>query len=269
MSQKLITNFRCKMNKKKNVGFIVWLLSAFLIFTFGCSKKAIYHSNAFTLPELHFTNATIIDVVSAVNLAVAKASNGSVTQAVFFDKTPADIVAYPSDPILKTDMDILIGDFRKDETNWMNRGACGFETFRYTRTFQCSLDCEFSTLADWAQLNCEVKPDAIYIRRKPAHLECRSYKITSGLKQVAEDLKKQNQVRVGTEPVTSAFIDVAKVYLWSIDVPTGTNEMTGEFRYASVFKYLPDKSVLLVIETPEAHATAMKNLKEKSFWESF
>jgi hypothetical protein len=274
MSQKNITNSRCEMKRKQLVGFVVLLLSAFATLTLSsCSKVAHqrpYRWDAFALPAQHFTNATIIDVVSTVNAAVAKASNGSFTQAVFLDKTPADIIAYPSDPALKTDMDKLIEDFRKDETNWMNRGACGFETFRYTGSFMAkhSLGCEFQMLAEWTQLNYEEKPDAIHLGRNPAHLECRSYKITSGLKQMAEDLRKRNRVRVDTNPVTSAFIDVAKVYLWSIEVPTSPNEMTGEFRYTSVFKYLPEKSVLLVIETPEAHEAAVKNLKETGFWES-
>ena len=226
-----------------------------------------YRWDAFALLEQHFTNATIINVVSMVNALVARTSNGSVTQAVVLDNTPADIVVSPSDSALKDDMDNLAADFRKDETNWLSRGACGFETCRYSGKFMArhSLGCEFQILAEWTQLNYEEKSDAIHLGRNPAHLECRSYRITSGLKHMAEDLKKQNQVRVDTDPITSAFIDVAKVYLWSIDVPKGTNETTGEVRFASVFKYLPEKSVLLVIETPEAHKAAVKNLKEAGF----
>lgn len=190
---------------------------------------------------------------------------------MILDKTPAAIIVYASDPALKEDMDKLIEDFRRDETNWMNRGACGFETFRYTGAFMAghSLGCELRVLADWAELDYEEKPDAIHLRRNPNHLECRCYSITSGLKQTAEDFRRRNQVRVDTDPVTSAFIDVARVYLWSIDVPTGPNEAIGEYRYASVFKYLPEESVLLVIETPQAHEAAVKLLKEKGFWESF
>jgi hypothetical protein len=263
------------MKRKRPVGFVVLLLSVVVTLTLSsCSKVAHqrpYSWDAFALPEQHFTNATIIDVVSTVNAVVAKASNGSVTQAVFLDRTPADIIDRPSNSALKTDMEKLIGAFRADETNWMNRGACGFETFRYTGTFMArhSLGCEFQELAEWAHLDYEEKPYAIHLKRNPSHLECRSYKISSGLKQMAEDLSQRNQVRVGTDPVISAFIDVAKIYLWSIDVPTGPNETTGEFRYASVFKYLPEKSVLLVIETPEAHETAVNHLKGKGFWEVF
>ena len=69
--------------------------------------------------------------------------------------------------------------------------------------------------------------------------------------------------------MTSAFVDVSRVGLWSIDVPTKPSETTGEFRAASVFSYSPVSSVLVVIETPEAHKTAGKNLKEAGFWESF
>jgi hypothetical protein len=257
-------------------GIILIYLSfcAISYFAYWTTSKKVAHQrpyqwDAFALPEQHFTNATIIDVVSSVNAAVTRASMRTITQAVFLNTTPADIIVCPSDSPLKPDMERLIEVFRIDETNWMNRGACGFETFRYTGKFMArhSLGCEFQMAMSWARLNYEEKPDGIHLGRNLAHLECRSYKIVSGLKQMAVDLKKQNQVRVDTDPVTSAFIDVTKVYLWSIDVPTGPNEMTGEFRFSSVFKYLPEKSVLLVIETPEAHQTAVKHLKEIGFWE--
>jgi hypothetical protein len=177
----------------------------------------------------------------------------------------------PSDSPFKGEMAALITRYRQDETNWFNRGACGFETCRYTGRFMArhSLGCEFQFLADWVEENYEEKPDAIHLSRNPDRLECRAYNISPKLKEMAESLKQRNQVRVDMEPVTSAFVDVTRVSLWSIDVPTGPNEKTGEFRDASVFKYLPEKFVLLVIETPEAHKTAEKNLKEAGFWESF
>jgi hypothetical protein len=264
------------MKRRHDISFIALLLSSIVILTLAsCSKRVAhqrpYHWDAVALPEQHFTNATITDIVSTVNTAVAKASNGAITQAVLMDKTPADIVIYSSNTALKTDMERLIADYRSDETNWMNRGACGFETCRYTGAFMAahSLGCEFQELASWVQLDYQEKPDCIHLARNPSHLECRSYRITSRLKQMADELKGKNQVRIDTDPITSAFIDVAKVDLWSIDVPTGANETTGEFRYASVFKYLPEQSVLLVIETPEIHKMAKKNLEQAGFWESF
>ena len=131
------------------------------------------------------------------------------------------------------------------------------------------MGCKFQEVAEWAQLDYDEKPDAIHLGRNPAKLECRVYKISSKLKEMAESLKQKNQVRVDMEPVTSAFVDVTRVSLWGIDVPTSPNEMTGEFRAASVFRYLPEKSILLVIETPEAHKASETNLKQAGFWESF
>jgi hypothetical protein len=224
----------------------------------------------YALLEIRFTNATVVEVVSTINGAVAKASKGLVNQAALLDRTPADIVVYTSEVTVKGDMEKMVSDYRKDETNWLNLGACGFETCGYTGIFfaRHSLGCAFQEMAEWTQLDYRESPDAIHLTRNPRHLECRSYKINPGLKRLAEDLKRQNQVRVDTDPVTSAFIDVAKIYLWSIDVPTGPNSTTGEFRFGSVFKYLPEKSILLVIETPKAHESAAKNLREKGFLEN-
>ena len=233
------------------------------------SHQRPYRWDAFVLPEQDFSNATIIDVVAKVNALVNQTSKGSVTQAVCLNIRPTDIVEYASDPAIKAEMDKLVEAYRKDETNWLNRGACGFETCRYTRKFHArhSLGCEFQMLADWVQLDYEEKPDAIHLGRYPTHLECRAYKISPKLKLMAEDLKK-HQIRVDMNPVTSAFVDVLRTSLWSIDVPTKPNDLTGKFRAASVFSYLPEISVLVVIETPEAQKLAEKNLKEAGFWES-
>jgi hypothetical protein len=230
-----------------------------------------YHWDACVLPEQNFSNETIIDIVAKVNALVSQTSEGSVTQAVCLNTNPAEIAQYPPDPTVKTEMNKLVEAYRKDETNWLNRGACGFETCRYTGKFMArhSLGCEFQAVASWVQLDYAEKPDAIHLGRNPTHLECRAYKISPKLKLMAEDVKKQNQIRVDMNPVTSAFVDVSRASLWSIDVPTKPNETTGEFRAASVFSYLPESSVLVVIETPEAHKMAEKNLKEAGFWESF
>jgi hypothetical protein len=258
-----------------SIAGMIFLLSALHALFAWISVKHVAHGRPYrwdscVLPEEVFSNTTVIGIVAKVNALVAKTSNGSVTQAVFLDTTPAKIEVIPADSPFKDEMDALILKYRQDETNWLNRGACGFETCRYTGKFMArhSLGCGFIFLADWVQMDYEEKPDAIRLARDPNHLECRAYKISPRLKQMADDLKRRNQIRVDMDPISSAFVDVTKMSLWSIDVPTGPNEKTGEFRSACIFKYLPESSVLLVVETPEAHKVAKKNLKEAGIWES-
>jgi hypothetical protein len=228
-----------------------------------------YRWDAFILPEMSFTNASVAEIVSKINAEVMKASNGSVTQAIFFDTSPTQILADSSDPAVKAEMVKLAEAFRKGETNWISRGIGGYETFPCSETFMSghSLGCAFRAVSDWAQLSYEEKPDAIHLGRAFRQFECRSYKVTPRLAQMAADLKKQNQVRVGCDPVASAFIDVTGVSLWSYTVPTGPNQTTSDERYDCVFKYLPEKSLLLVIDTPEAHQDAAKAFREKGLIE--
>ena len=122
------------------------------------------------MPEQNFSNATIIYGVAKVNALVTKTSKGSVTQAVCLNTNPADIVEYPSDPAIKAEMNKLVETYRKDETNWLNRGACGFESCRYTGKFMArhSLGCEFQELASWVQLDYEEKQVAIRLGRNPS-----------------------------------------------------------------------------------------------------
>ena len=258
-----------------SIAGMIFLLSVLFALFARISIKHVahgrpYHWDAYVLPEEVFSNATVSEIVANVNALVAKTSNGSVTQAVCLDTTPAKIDVVPSDSPFKDAMDGLIAQYRLDEANWLNRGACGFETCRYTGTFMAghSLGCEFQFLASWVEMDCEEKPDAIHLLRSPSHLECRAYKISSKLKQMAEDLIGQSKTRVDMDSISSAFVDVTRMSLWSIDVPTGPHETRGEIRSPSIFKYLPESSVLLVVETPEAHKMAEKNLKEAGLWDS-
>lgn len=229
-----------------------------------------YRWDACVLPEENFSNATVSEIVALVNALVAKKSNGAVTQAVQFDTTPAKIEMVPPDSPFKEKMAELIARYRQDETNWFSRGACGFESCRYTGKFMArhSLGCEFQFLSENVEMNYDEKPDAIHLRRNPDRLECRAYKISPKLKRLAESLKQQDQIRVDMEPVVSAFVDVTRVSLWGINVPSGPQETKGEFRAACVFEYQPEKSILLVIETPEAHATAETKLKELGLFDN-
>ncbi len=258
-----------------SIAGMIFLLSVLFTFFTRISATHVSHQRPYRwdsciLPEQVFSNATVSEVVAKVNALVAKVSNGSVTQAVYLDTTPVKIVALPPDSPFKDVMNVLIANYRQDDTNWLKKGASGFETFPYTGKFMArhSLSCEFMFLSETVGMDYDEKPDAIHLSRNPSQLECRAYKIPQKLKQLAEDLKAQNKIRVDMDPVSSAFVDITKVHLWSIMVPSGPNEQTGEWRSASVFKYLPEPSILLLIETPEAHAAAKKNLKEQGFWES-
>jgi hypothetical protein len=130
-----------------------------------------------------------------------------------------------------------------------------------------SLGCAFRALSEWAELTDEEKPDALHLTRDVIHLECRSYKITAGLVQMADELKQQDKIRVDCEPVASAFIDVTGSYLWSFRIPTSPSGTMSEYRCDSVYKYIPEKRVLLVIETPETHLNAAAALRKKGFIE--
>lgn len=254
---------------------MIFVLIAYFAFGVWYSTHQVAHGrpyrwDAYVLPAETFSNATVSEIVAQVNSLVAKTSNGAVTQAVVLDTTPAKIELVPTDSPYKEEMTALIARYRQDETNWFQRGACGFETCHYTGTFMAahSLVCGFQFLCDFVEMNADVQPDAIHFSRNPNQLECRAYKISPKLKEMAENLKQKNQIRVDMEPDVSAFVDVTRVSLWSIMVPSGPNEKTGEFRAASVFQYLADKSILLVIETPEAHSSAETKLKEQGFFES-
>ena len=255
---------------RTNVSFVIAVLLLGVLFS-SCSRRVVhgrpYQWDAFVLPDLSFTNTPVAEIVSRINVEVAKASKGTVTQAVYLDAGPTDIVTRCTDDSLKPEMEGLVETFRKGETHWISIGAAGYGTFRCSETFMSghSLGCTFRQLSDWAQLSYEEKKDGLYLKRDPAHLECRSYKVTARLVQMADDLRRRNHVRVDCDPVASAFIDVTGSYLWSFSVPTSPSGTISEYRYDSVFKYIPEKSVLLVIETPETHLSAAKVLREKGF----
>jgi len=255
---------------KTNISFVIGVL-LFVVSLSSCSRRIVhgrpYRWDAFVLPQLSFTNTPVAEIVSRINAEVAKASKGTVTQAVYLDAGSANIVIHCTDDSLKPEMERLVEKFRNGESNWIGIGAAGYETFRCSMTFMSghSLHCTFTELSDWAQLDYNEKPDGIHLRRDSIRLECRSYKVTPDLVQMAEDLRQKNKVRADCDPVASAFIEVTGSYSWSISIPTSSSGMISEYRCDSVFKYIPEKSVLLVIETPETQLSAARFLREKGF----
>jgi hypothetical protein len=240
----------------------------------SCSRSVVHQRafqwDKFPLPELSFTNSSVIEVVNAVNQAATIASKGAITQAVVLDTNPVPIaIITPDNAVIKDEMQKFVAAYRSAETNWHNRGANGFETYPYSGHFMArhSLGCSFRELTELTGLSYEERPDALHLGRMPAHLECRSYKVGEGLRQIAEEQQKSNSGKVGADPIASAFIEVSDSGLWSIQVPTGPFSSSGEFRYDEVFRFLPEKSVLLVIETPEVHEAATKALKARNMWE--
>jgi len=234
----------------------------------GIAHQRPYKWDQYAVPTTRFTNAPIMSVVKTVNDIVHSMSNGEVQQVVLVDTNPVQIVKFPPSVNIEKEMDAMIQVFRNHEHEMLKRGADGFETGFYSGQLGGghSLGCVLSELAMGAGLGYVEKEDGIHIRREPSQLECRAYRISSGLVALMEQKRKANDLHVDAEPIVSALAQATEIHSWSVMVPDGPSSATGEFRFNKVFRHLPEINLILALATPEEHSNAVLRLKAERLW---
>ncbi len=228
-----------------------------------------YKWDSYVQRDLEFEMAPMSNVIKAINAAICEASEGEVPEAIKLDTTPTRITKVNSDPTLDQQMDQLIADFRENEKEMERKGAWGFESKPYTgrvdgdHSLGCTLVMMGSDGLQW-----EPKEDALHVSRSPREMECRVYGVGDELIRTTEDwiAKGRTHAEPDWDPVCFVFVKMAKMRSWSIMVPSGPHSASGEFRLNKVTKYLPDRKVILALDTPERHKKAEELLKQENMW---
>ncbi|MCP5488170.1 MAG: hypothetical protein H7A43_05930 [Verrucomicrobia bacterium] len=228
-----------------------------------------YKWDSYVRPDLQFEMEPMTNVVAMVNAAIREASDGALPEAITVDSTPTQIIKVNSIPQLDVHMDRLIADFRLHEEEMKRRGAEGFESAPFTgwlgghHSLWCSL-----VGPNMAGLHWEPRADALHVSRSPRAMECRAYGVGDELIRTTEEWIAEGRTHAehDWDPVCFVFVKMAGMRSWSIMVPSGPNSASGEFRLSKVTRYLPDRKVILALETPVRHKEAEALLKQKGLW---
>lgn len=223
-----------------------------------------YRWDQYYIGELHFKEEPMINVVAAVNQAVAKASHGAVTQAVIFDVTPATVTKFASDPAIEAQMDGFIADFRKSEQELLKQHPYGYETAPCTGEVggHHSIGCPLTEFAGSLEIGYEERADAIHMSRSTQQLECRAYAMRSDLAGAVDQRLKTFPCPPDGESFLTNLCYAASLTVGNYMKPTGPREAEGENRFGDVVKYLPESNLLLVIGTPEEQTQTESRLAE-------
>lgn len=248
------------------VGFFA-LVGAWYVLAHRIVHQRPYRWDQYYIGELHFKEEPMINVVAAVNQAVAKASHGVVTQAVVFDITPESITKFASNPAVEAQMDGFIADFRRSEPEFLKQHPYGYETAPCTGEVggYHSIGCALREYASMVDIRYDERPDAIHMSRSTEDLECRAYLMRSDVASVVEQKLRTFPCAPAGQGFLTNLCYVATLNVGNYMKPNGDLSAGGENRFADVLRYLPESNLLLVIGTPEEQSQTQTRLAEAGF----
>ncbi|MFA6101566.1 MAG: hypothetical protein WCV67_06645 [Victivallaceae bacterium] len=206
--------------------------------------------------------------ISKINAAVREATKGRIQTAVILDTTPATITKETADPEMLRLMDVLIDRYQKVMAPVIAKGAAGYETCPVTDDIKPNfpLACQISTIAAGAEMRYREKKEGAVLSRWPKTLECRAYKVSDAFLKRVEEKQKAGQIHPDFKPVPVVFAQESGMS-WSVMVGDGPGSFRGNAILDAVTFYMPDKKLMLTIETSKGHNKILTNLKKLGYWQ--
>jgi hypothetical protein len=248
----------------KQVLHILLVLLPMLAYGHSCP----YDWNVELSKELSFRESSVSNVINAVNAAVREQTKGRIKQAAILDTTPVKISMVPASSHLTNEMTILVNRYREQMAPIIAKGAQGYETCPVTVTFprKFPIACTLKMIGQaTAEMGYEEKKEGAIFSRWPKELECRAYKVSDALLARVEQKRNAGQIHSDFKPVPVVFAQESGM-VWTIMVGDEPNSYRGDFILDAVTYYLPDKKVMLILETLEGHKKVQENLQKLGYW---
>ena len=126
----------------------------------------------------------------------------------------------------------------------------------------CLLAAEFDGGATYFE---EMKDGARVTRRREV-LECRAYKVNASFLQEAQEDHREGRIPAGMEAVPYLFARCSEM-TWSFYIPDVEQGPDGTPIVKGATLYLPEKRVILAIETKDKHEEMTKIMSKRQFLE--
>lgn len=235
---------------------------------FASAHNCPYEWNIQLTKGIVFKEMPVSKVVDQINAAVREATKGRIKNAIILDATPVTIAKETADPEISRLMDVLIARYQKEMAPVIAKGAAGYETCPVTYDIKPNfhLACEISMIAAAAEMRYREKKEGAVLSRWPKTLECRAYKVSDALLKRVEEKQKAAQIHPDFKPVPVVFAQESGMN-WSVMVGEGPGSFGGVSVLDAVTFYVPDKKLILILETPKGHNKIQENLKKLGYWQ--
>lgn len=252
------------MKRKLAIAVIALVMYAGAVFAHDCP----YDWNIKLAKGIAIKETSLSNAVDQINAAVREATKGRIQKVIILDTTPVTITKETTDPEIGQQMDILIDRYQKEMVPIIAKGAQGYETCPVIEEIipNFPLACQISGVAAGAEMGYEEKKEGAVLSRWPKTLQCRAYKVSDTLLKFVEEKQKAGKISTDFKPVPVVFAQESGM-TWTVMVGTGPRSFSGDFVLDAVTLYLPDKKLMLILETPEGHKKVTDNLKKLGYWQ--
>jgi len=209
---------------------------------------------------------SINDFVAKFNEAAKKETKGKITKAIIYDQKPDTFRKVPEDSPFSKEMDTLFRRYGEVTAPLIKKGLHDYGTAPIAVTFPakfpvaCLLAAQFSGGAT----NYEEKKEGALVTRRREVLECRAYKVNVSFLEAAEEWHREDRIPAGMEVVSYVFAFFSGMTR-SFYIPGVEQGPDGTLIVEGVTHYLPDKKVVLAIETKDKHEEMTKVMTERGY----
>ncbi len=226
--------------------------------------------NIFFKEETEIQATSLSDFVTKFNEAVSKETEGKIPKAIIYEPKPDTFLKVPADSPFAKDMDVLIQSYIKVTDPLKEKGFREFGTapmhVSFTAKFHvaCFLAMEFH------------EPFTTYVEIKEgakvtlcrSELECRSYKVSDKFLVNVAEWVREGRIPAGEQAAASLFASYSEMTWAFYTQPDPEKDVVEHSILEGVAHYLPEKKIMLVIDTKAKHEQITKGMLDREFIEA-
>jgi hypothetical protein len=208
------------------------------------------------------------DFANKFNEAVSKQTKGKIPKAIIYTVKPDSFAKIPASSPFATEMETLIKRYSEVTAPLIKKGVFEYggapKEMEFPANFPvaCILSSPNSGAVNYEETKDGLK---ITIHRE---LECRAYLVSPKFLKIAKEMESRYQIPAGGDYVSYFFARFSEM-MWAFHtIPDPAKDAVEEPILTGVTLYLPEKGVILAIETKVKHEETIKSMQERGYLES-
>jgi hypothetical protein len=216
--------------------------------------------------DTEIKGTSLSDFVAKFNEAVTKETKSGITRAIIYDTKPDTFRKIPEDSPYSKEMDALFQRYVKVMKPLMKKGlgesAPIAISFLAKFPVACLLAAQFSG-GYGGVTNYEETKEGARVTRRREILECRAYQVSAKFLETVSEYQREDRIEAGVEPASYVFASFSGM-TWAFDIYSeSAQDYVQESFLDGVTLYIPEKKVVLAIETKEKHEEISKVMTER------
>ena len=215
--------------------------------------------------DTEIKGTSLSDFVAKFNEAVTKETKTGITRAIIYDTKPDTFRKIPEDSPYSKEMDALFQRYVEVKVPLIKKGfgeSSPIEiSFPAKFPVACLLLAQFNGYG--GATNYEETKEGARVTRRREILECRAYQVSAKFLETVSEWQREDRIAVGVQPASYIFASFSGM-TWAFDTfSDSAQDYVQESFLDGVTLYIPEKKVILAIETKGKHEEMTKVMTER------